>query len=159
MAIRRLADVEKVRALTPLRRAVVIGGGVLGLEAASELRRNGCEVTVLELAPTLMGRQLDGASAGLLLERCAAFGVRVELGVQIAALEGDKAVTGVKLGSGEVIPADLVVVSCGIRANTAVAQAAGVAVERAIVVNEAMDASQQRRKVMDKFLLMLLYVQ
>ena len=97
--------------------------------------------------------------AGLLLERCAAFGVRVELGVQIAALEGDKAVTGVKLGSGEVIPADLVVVSCGIRANTAVAQAAGVAVERAIVVNEAMDASQQRRKVMDKFLLMLLYVQ
>ena len=159
VAIRRLADVEKVRALTPLRRAVVIGGGVLGLEAASELRRNGCEVTVLELAPTLMGRQLDGASAGLLLERCAAFGVRVELGVQIAALEGDKAVTGVKLGSGEVIPADLVVVSCGIRANTAVAQAAGVAVERAIVVNEAMDASQQRRKVMDKFLLMLLYVQ
>ena len=114
---------------------------------------------MLELAPTLMGRQLDGASAGLLLERCAAFGVRVELGVQIAALEGDKAVTGVKLGSGEVIPADLVVVSCGIRANTAVAQAAGVAVERAIVVNEAMDASQQRRKVMDKFLLMLLYVQ
>ena len=141
VAIRRLADVERVRAMSPLTQAVVIGGGVLGLEAASELQRNGCKVTVLELAPTLMGRQLDEPSARLLLERCAALGVRVELGVQIAALEGSGSVTGVRLGSGEVIPAQLVVVSCGVRANTAIAQAAGVTAERAIVVNEAMETN------------------
>ena len=141
IAIRRLADVRRVQAISPLKQAVVIGGGVLGLEAASELRRNGCEVTVLELAPTLMGRQLDDASAKLLLAKCADFGVRVELGVQITALEGDTRVTGVRLGSGEVIPAQLVVVSCGVRANTAIAQAAGVTVDRAIVVNEGMETN------------------
>ncbi len=141
IAIRRLEDVRRVQAISPLQQAVVIGGGVLGLEAASELRRNGCEVTVLELAPTLMGRQLDDASAKLLLAKCADFGVRVELGVQITALEGDTRVTGVRLGSGEVIPAQLVVVSCGVRANTAIAQAAGVTVDRAIVVNEGMETN------------------
>ena len=141
VAIRRLADVEKIRAMAPLEQAVVIGGGVLGLEAASELRRNGCQVTVLELAPTLMGRQLDDAAAKLLLDKCAEAGVRVELGVQITALEGDSQVTGVRLGSGEVIPAQLVVVSCGVRANTAVAKAAGVTVDRAIVVNEGMETN------------------
>ncbi len=141
IAIRRLEDVRRVQAISPLQQAVVIGGGVLGLEAASELRRNGCEVTVLELAPTLMSRQLDDASAKLLLAKCADFGVRVELGVQITALEGDTRVTGVRLGSGEVIPAQLVVVSCGVRANTAIAQAAGVVVDRAIVVNEGMETN------------------
>lgn len=141
IAIRRLEDVRRVQAISPLQQAVVIGGGVLGLEAASELRRNGCEVTVLELAPTLMGRQLDDASAKLLLAKCADFGVRVELGVEITALEGDTRVTGVRLGSGEVIPAQLVVVSCGVRANIAIAQAAGVAVDRAIVVNEGMETN------------------
>ena len=124
-----------------LKRAVVIGGGVLGLEAAWELRKARCEVTVLELAPQLMGRQLDDAAAQLLLKQCGKAGVRVETGVQIAAIEGDGKVTGVKLGTGEVIPADLVVVSCGVRANTAVAKAAGVETDRAIVVSETMETN------------------
>ena len=65
----------------------------------------------------------------------------METGVQIAAIEGDGRVTGVKLGTGEVIPADLVVVSCGVRANTAIAKAAGVETDRAIVVGENMETN------------------
>ena len=141
VAIRRIADVEKVQAMGAVRQAVVIGGGVLGLEAAWELRKSGGEVTVLELAPTLMGRQLDDAAAALLLEKCAQSGVRVELGVKIDAIEGDGKASGVKLGSGEVIPAQLVIVSCGVRANVALAKAAGLAVDRAIVVDKTMETS------------------
>ena len=141
-AIRRISDVEKIQAMGDrLRRAVVIGGGVLGLEAAWELRKAKCEVTVLELAPQIMARQLDDQAAELLLKQCGGQGVRVETGVQIAAIEGDGAVSGVRLENGEVIPADLVVISCGVRANTAIAKEAGITVDRAIVVNEAMETN------------------
>ena len=104
-------------------------------------RKAKCEVTVLELAPQLMGRQLDDAAAQLLLKQCDKVGVRVETGVQITAIEGDGKVTGVKLGTGEDIPADLVVMSCGVRANTAIAKAAGVETDRAIVVSENMETN------------------
>ena len=71
VAIRRISDVEKIQAMgNQLRRAVVIGGGVLGLEAAWELRKAKCEVTVLELAPQIMARQLDDQAAELLLKQC-----------------------------------------------------------------------------------------
>ena len=142
VAIRRLGDVEKVQAMgASLKKAVVIGGGVLGLEAAWELRKAGVQVTVLELAPKLMGRQLDDQAAAVLLDACAKSEVRVETGVQIQAIQGGETVTGVELGSGEVIPADLVILSTGVRANTAVAQAAGVEVDRAIVVNQRMETN------------------
>ena len=142
VAIRRLGDVEKVQAMgASLKKAVVIGGGVLGLEAAWELRKAGVQVTVLELAPKLMGRQLDDQAAAVLLDACAKSEVRVETGVQIQAIQGGENVTGVELGSGEVIPADLVILSTGVRANTAVAQAAGVEVDRAIVVNQRMETN------------------
>lgn len=142
VAIRRTSDTAKIQAMgAALKRAVVIGGGVLGLEAAWELRKAKCEVTVLELAPKIMGRQLDDLAASLLLAKCAKVGVRVETGVQITAIEGNGTVTGVKLGSGEVIPADLVVMSCGVRANTAIAKQAGIDVDRAIVVNESMETN------------------
>lgn len=142
VAIRRLGDVEKVQAMgTSLKKAVVIGGGVLGLEAAWELRKAGVQVTVLELAPKLMGRQLDDQAAAVLLDACAKSEVRVETGVQIQAIQGGETVTGVELGSGEVIPADLVILSTGVRANIAVAQAAGVEVDRAIVVNQRMETN------------------
>ena len=142
MAIRRLSDVEKIQAMgNTLKQAVVIGGGVLGLEAAWELRKAGIEVTVLELAPKLMGRQLDDQAAALLLDACGKSQVRVETGVQIQSIQGGESVTGVELSSGEIIPAQLVVVSAGVRANTAIAQSAGIEVDRAIVVNERMETN------------------
>ena len=142
VAIRRTGDAKQIQDMgSRLQKAVVIGGGVLGLEAAWELRKAKCQVTVLELAPAIMSRQLDDTAARMLLEQCAKVGVRVETGVQIASIEGGDAVTGVKLGTGEVIPADLVVVSCGVRANTALAQQAGIEVDRAVVVDERMETN------------------
>lgn len=138
-AIRRLEDTKKVAGLLEhAGKAVVIGGGVLGLEAAWELKKAKCEVTVLELAPQLMGRQLDGAASEMLEGIAAKCGIRILTGEQIASIEGDGHVTGVRLGDGTQIPADLVIVSCGVRANTAVAQEAGIEVDRAVVVDSQM---------------------
>lgn len=119
----------------------MIGGGVLGLEAAWELKKSKCNVTVLELAPQLMGRQLDEAAGEMLMQISEANGITIHTGVQIAGIEGEESVTGVKLQDGTVFPAQLVVVSCGVRANTAIAQAAGIEIDRAVVVNERMETS------------------
>lgn len=139
VAIRRLEDTKKVAdLLETAKNAVVIGGGVLGLEVAWEMKKAKCNVTVLELAPQLMGRQLDAAAGEMLQGIAAKSEIQIYTGVQIASIEGDGHVTGVKLGDGREIPADLVVVSCGVRANTAVAAAAGIETDRAIVVDANM---------------------
>ena len=142
VAIRRLSDVEKVESLMQTaENAVVIGGGVLGLEAAWELKKAHCRVTVLELAPRLMGRQLDEAAGEMIKAVSEAQGITIHTGVQIEAIEGDGHVTGVRLGDGRVFPAQLVIVSCGVRANTAVAKAAGIETDRAVVVNSRMETN------------------
>lgn len=141
-AIRTLEDTRRISAMLPdTKQAVVIGGGVLGLEAAWELKKAGCAVTVLELAPMLMGRQLDANAGDMLKYIAECAGIQIHTGVQIAEITGEDRVTGVKLGTGEVIPAQLVIVSCGVRANTAVAKEMGIEVDRAIVVDSRMQTS------------------
>lgn len=143
IAIRTLRDVEQVAALAPQTRdAVVIGGGVLGLEAAWELRKAGCAVTVLEAADRIMGRQLDAFAADMLREIAERQGVGIRTGVQIRAIEGDGSVSGVRLADGDVLPAQLVLISCGVRANTAVAAEAGLELGRAVRVNARMETSR-----------------
>ena len=140
--IRRLSATQKVTELLPqAKEAVVIGGGVLGLEAAWELKKARCKVTVLELAPRLMGRQLDEGAGEMIKAVSEAQGITIHTGVQIEAIEGDGHVTGVRLGDGRVFPAQLVIVSCGVRANVAVAKAAGIETDRAVVVNSRMETS------------------
>ena len=142
IAIRRLSDTRKVTELLPqVKEAVVIGGGVLGLEAAWELKKAHCKVTVLELAPRLMGRQLDEGAGEMIKAVSEAQGIAIHTGVQIEAIEGDGHVTGVRLGDGRVFPAQLVIVSCGVRANTAIAKAAGIETDRAVVVNSRMETN------------------
>ena len=142
IAIRRLSDTQKVTELLPqTKEAVVIGGGVLGLEAAWELKKARCKVTVLERAPRLMGRQLDEGAGEMIKAVSEAQGITIHTGVQIEAIEGDGHVTGVRLGDGRVFPAQLVIVSCGVRANVAVAKAAGIETDRAVVVNSRMETS------------------
>lgn len=142
IAIRRLSDTQKVTELLPqTKEAVVIGGGVLGLEAAWELKKARCKVTVLELAPRLMGRQLDEGAGEMIKAVSEAQGITIHTGVQIEAIEGDGHVTSVRLGDGRVFPAQLVIVSCGVRANVAVAKAAGIETDRAVVVNSRMETS------------------
>ena len=144
IAIRRLADVEKVEAvMKEASNAVVIGGGVLGLEAAWELKKAGLHVQVLEVAPVLMGRQLDAGSAELLKNIAAKNGVEIRTGVTVEAVEGTDHVTGVRLAGGEVCPADLVIVSAGVRANIGLAQSIGLDTDRAVIVNERMETNLQ----------------
>ncbi len=142
IAIRRMSDIEKIeKLLDAVKNVVVIGGGVLGLEAAWELKKARKEVAVLELAPQIMGRQLDEAASEMLTAISESNGIKIHTGVQIASIEGEEAVTGVKLSDGTVFPAELVIVSAGVRANTQVAQTAGVSINRGVVVNAAMETN------------------
>lgn len=121
--------------------AVVIGGGLLGLEAAVGLARRGMAVTVLHGADRLMERQLDTGAARLLTRRLARQGVRVMLDVKTVAFEGTEAVTGVRLADDSVVVASLVVMAVGIRPEVALARAAGLTVNRGIVVDDVMRTS------------------
>lgn len=146
VAIRRISDVEKISSLLKKsKNAVVIGGGVLGLEAAWELKKAGLHVTVLEAAPMLMGRQLDATAGTILKEIGVKNGISIRTGVTIDSIDGNKkgAVTGVTLKSGESFPADLVIISAGVRANTALAKEMGLTVDRAVVVDSRMETGIQ----------------
>ena len=142
ISIRSIRDVKKVTALAKqAKNAVVIGGGVLGLEAAWELRKAKLAVTVLEAAPVLMAGKVDAETVAMLTETAAKKGITIKVGVQIAEISGSDHVEGVRLEGGETINADLVIISTGVRANIAIAQAAGLAAERAVVVDQNMASS------------------
>lgn len=136
---RDLDDVEKMLgACDRGGRAVVIGGGLLGLEAAAGLRMRGMDVTVLHLSPTLMERQLDPA-AGYLLERAmTARGIRIITRANTQEIVGASHVEAVRLADGTVLPADLVVMAVGIRPSVTLAKSAGLAVNRGIVVDDQL---------------------
>ena len=127
--------------LPKVKNAVVIGGGVLGLEAAWELSKAKCKVTVLELADKLMGRQLDYEGGKFLEEIIKGTGIDIKLNVKIDEIEGENSVTGVRINGNEVIEADLVIISCGIAANSKIAKEAGINANRAIIVNEKMETN------------------
>jgi nitrite reductase (NADH) large subunit len=121
--------------------AVVIGGGLLGLEAAHGLTLRGMKVTVLHLMPTLMERQLDEAAGWLLKSELESRGQTILTGADTAEILGTTQVEGVKLKDGRVIPASLVVMAVGIRPSTALAREAGLAVGRGIQVDDHMVTS------------------
>jgi nitrite reductase (NADH) large subunit len=121
--------------------AVVIGGGLLGLEAAAGLSEQGMDVTVIHIMPTLMERQLDPAAGHLLKTAVEARGIRVLNGANTKAILGDTKVEGIELADGTVIPASLVVMAVGIRPNVALAKDAGLTINRGIVVGDQMQTS------------------
>jgi nitrite reductase (NADH) large subunit len=121
--------------------AVVIGGGLLGLEAAAGLREQGMEVTVLHLMPTLMERQLDPAAGHLLQKAVEARGIKVITKANTKAILGEKKVEAVLLEDGTRLPADLAVMAVGIRPNAAIAKDAGLDVGRGIKVGADMRTS------------------
>src|SRR5215468_1207456 len=129
-------DVEDVKAIakTAGTRVVVIGGGLLGLEAAHGLAKAGARVTVLHLMDRLMERQLDQRASAMLKGALEAKGITIELEAATAALRGHRCVEAVELADRRTIEADLVVVAVGIRANVDLGRSAGVAVDRGIVV-------------------------
>ena len=121
--------------------AVVIGGGLLGLEAAAGLKEQGMDVTVLHLTPTLMDRQLDPAAGYLLEKELTNRGIKVITKANTKEIVGNGKVEAVHLDDGTVIPATLVVMAVGIRPNTGIAKDAGLEVGRGIVVNDQMVSS------------------
>jgi nitrite reductase (NADH) large subunit len=146
VSFRDIRDVEAmIDASRNHRHAVVIGGGLLGLEAANGLVQRGMDVTVVHLAPWLMERQLDETAARMLRKNLEEKGLRFLLGRQTAALEGDgKRVKRVCFQDGESVPADIVVMAVGIRPNTVLAQSAGIHCKRGIVVDDTMQTYDPR---------------
>jgi nitrite reductase (NADH) large subunit len=142
LTYRDLDDVQAMLLAAKSRgNAVVIGGGLLGLEAAVGLKEQGMDVTVLHLMPTLMERQLDPAAGHMLQKAIEGRGIRVITKANTKAILGEKRVEAVVLEDGTRLPADLVIMAVGIKANGAVAKNAGLEVGRGIKVDAGMRTS------------------
>jgi nitrite reductase (NADH) large subunit len=145
LAFRDIQDVETMLAMARNHRnAVVIGGGLLGLEAANGLQRQGMSVTVVHVSDVLMNQQLDKPAALLLQKALEGKGLRFMMNAQTAEITGTERVTGVRFADGTSIPADLVVMTAGVRPNIALAKAAGLHCERAIVVDDTLQTYDPR---------------
>ena len=142
IAFRDMDDVDTMLAAADAGGdAVVIGGGLLGLEAAHGLSLRGMKVTVIHLMPTLMERQLDEAAGWLLKQALEGRGQTILTGADTAEIVGTDKVEGVKLKDGTLIPASLVVMAVGIRPSVALARDAGLAIGRGIQVDDHMVTS------------------
>lgn len=120
------------------RRAVVVGGGLLGLEAARGLLRSGLEVELVHGGEHLMDAQLDAAGGAVLRRAVEALGVGVHLGARASGVTGGGRVTGVRLADGRHVTGDLVVLACGIRPVVDLARQAGLAVDRGVLVDDEL---------------------
>jgi nitrite reductase (NADH) large subunit len=138
---RNLADLPALREAARLgRRVAVIGGGLLGIEAACGLAKRGASVTLVHVMDRLMERQLDARSAFFLKRAIEHRGVRVRLNAQTAAVAGECGVEALVFADGDRLAADLVVVAVGVRPNIALAQAAGLGVGRGVLVDDQLNA-------------------
>jgi nitrite reductase (NADH) large subunit len=147
ISYRDIADTNAmIDAATKFKHAVVIGGGLLGLEAANGLKLRGMDVTVVHVMPWLMERQLDKTAGKLLQKSLEQKGLKFLIEKHTASIEAgpDGRVSSLKFKSGEEIPADLVVMAVGIRPNTALAEKIGLHVNRGIVVNDTMQTFDPR---------------
>jgi nitrite reductase (NADH) large subunit len=142
LSYRDLDDVNAMLLAAQSRsKAVVIGGGLLGLEAAAGLNARDMDVTVLHLMPTLMERQLDPAAGYMLQRAIEERGIKVVTKASTKAILGDRKVESVELADGRIIPATLVIMAAGIRPNGWLAKEAGIDVGRGILVDDGMRTS------------------
>ncbi|NTV11859.1 MAG: NAD(P)/FAD-dependent oxidoreductase, partial [Zoogloea sp.] len=147
IAYRDIADTDAmIAAAATHRHAVVIGAGLLGLEAANGLALRGMDVTVVHLGDWIMERQLDKTAADMLQKSLEAKGLKFKLPKQTAELIAGESgrVAAVKFKDGETIPADLVVMAAGIRPSTELAERAGIHCNRGIVVNDTLQTYDPR---------------
>ncbi len=147
LSYRDIHDTEAmIAASSHCKNAVVIGGGLLGLEAANGLKQRGMDVTVVHLMPWLMERQLDRTAGEMLQRSLETRGLCFKLEAKTAEILGDDAgrAKAVRLATGEALPAQLVVMAVGIRPNTALAESAGLHCNRGIVVNDTMQTYDPR---------------
>ena len=123
------------------KRAVIIGGGILGLEAAGALAKNGLKVDILEYSKTLMPRQLDEVGASVMINVLAETGIEVQTGAELVEILGKEKVTAVKLKDGREIKTDLIIISIGIVPNIGIGEDADLQVNRGIVVDDYLRTS------------------
>lgn len=138
VSIRTIEDAAKVKDMIPnIKTAAVIGGGVLGLEAAWALRKAKIEVTVIEGAPALMARQLNPSASAMIKTIAEDVGIKIYTAANTSEINEE----GVVLADGTLIPAELVIVSTGVRGNLTAAKEAGLTIARSIVVNDHMETN------------------
>ena len=142
--VRTVKDVDRLRARAEeARDAVVIGGGLLGLEMASVMARLGLAVTVVEVLPWLLPRQLDRSGGELLQRILEENGLKIITDANVEAIAGKTDVSAVRLSKGEEVPASLVLVSAGIRPRVDLARSAGLRVEKGIVIDDRGNTSAE----------------
>lgn len=140
--LKDIKDADNIKAaMVKAKDAVVIGGGLLGLEAAWELKQNGLNVTVVEFMPSLLARQLDEDGAKIFKKFVDATGINVLLGESTEEILGSDSVEGVKLQSGKVIKAEIVLFSVGIRPNKEIADNTEINANKGIIVNDKMETN------------------
>ncbi|MBU2591276.1 MAG: FAD-dependent oxidoreductase [Nitrospinae bacterium] len=137
--LRSLEDAKKIFSYgEKAEKVVVIGGGLLGLEAGNALRKRGKKVTVVEFFPRLLPRQLDKAGGEQLRKIMEGLGFSLRLAAKTESITGDKSAEGVRLGGGETLPAGMVIISAGVRANLELAQLLSIECDRGIKVDANM---------------------
>lgn len=142
-ALRTIRDARAIsRVGKGIEEVVVIGGGLLGLEAGNALRKMGKKVTVVEFFPRLLPRQLDGEGAGRLQAMMEEMGFSFRLGAKTQEIVGGAGVEGVMLEGGERLPAEMVIISAGVRPNMELAQPLGLEQDKGIKVDEHLLTNQ-----------------
>lgn len=142
MTLRTKQDADMIlKICQPGTNVVCIGGGILGLENAGGLARRGVHVTVLEDQPWLLSRQLNETAAAVFELYIKTLGITARTAVKTQELVGGESVEGALLNTGETLPADVVVISTGVRSNISMAKAAGLNVNQGIIVDDSMRTS------------------
>ncbi len=140
--LRSIKDALAVKEYTKKRKeAIIIGGGLLGLEFAASLRKVGQQVEVVEIFPRLLPRQLDQDGAMILKDRIETRGIKIVLGVKTEEILGKETVSGILLDNGKELSGGLVLISAGVRPNTDLAAEAGIKVEKGVVVDQYLQTS------------------
>jgi len=142
--LRTIKDALTIKEFTKnTTKAIVIGGGLLGLEFASSLKKLGQKVTIVEMFPRLLPRQLDADGAAILKNHIASHGIDVVLGAKTIEILGESTVSGILLDSGETIHGDIVLFSAGIRSNIKLVSKAGIKANRGVIVDDHLRTSAE----------------
>ena len=125
------------------KKAIIIGGGLLGLELANQIKNTNLDTTVVEFFPRLLPRQLDDECSGMLKNEIESKGINVVLNAATEEILGNGAVTGIKLKDGQKLDADIILIQAGIRATIDIAQISGIETNRGIIVNKYLETSKK----------------
>lgn len=143
-SLRTILDAKKIKnQIAEGRKAIIVGGGVLGLEAAWSMKNAGMDVTVLEASSRVLSKQVDEKGAEMLSRSIHSSGIKVITNANVQEIIGDKAVSALKLNTGELLDTDIVLLSVGVRPNIELPLQCGIAVDKGVLVNEKMETSSK----------------